>query len=458
MSPSKRKRPTPGKSTGGDPQKRPPDREVVRRFGLLVFGAGFVVLFAIAAIAEGIGHPSVPAGDVAIVEDVPGDDGNITKAKFNHAMELSAAEAKLPKVPQPGDDQYEEMRDGAMEKLLQTAWVRGQAAEMGISATDAEVAEKAKELKEKKFKSEAEYQKAIKELHLTQADVNEVMELQVLTPKIEEKVNGNSQKPSDAEVEDYYEEVKEAQFTQPATRDVRLILNKDKKKVERAKALLEKDNSPDSWDKVAKEFSTESLSRKEGGLRRGLEEGALEEPVGALVFETPEDELEGIVKNAEGFYVFEVENSTPESVQSLDDVREQIVPLLEQQAGEAVFREFVLDFEETWHSRTFCASGFELKLCANFEENADPAAGDPSLEKCRQEVSTKEFPESCPAPVRQLAPALPGTVSVLSPGGTGSSLGAQLGQPALPQRPRPAGLPEEAEEEVPLSEAPPVAP
>jgi parvulin-like peptidyl-prolyl isomerase len=430
----------------------------VRRFGLLVFGAGFLVLFAIAAIAEGIGHPSVPAGDVAIVEDVPGDDGSITEAKFDHAMELATAEAKLSKVPKPGDDQYEELRDRAMEKLLQTAWVRGQAAEMGISVTDEEVAQKAKELREQQFKSEAEYQKAIKELHLTQADVNEVMELQLLTPKIEEEVRGNAQKPSDAEVEDYYEEVKATQFTKPATRDVRLILNKDKKKAERAKALLEKDNSPKNWDKVAKEFSTESLSKAEGGLRRGLEEGALEEPVGALIFETPEDELEGVVKNSEGFYVFEVEDSTPESVQSLDAVRDQIVPLLEQQAGEAVFHEFVLDFEEAWRSRTFCASGFEFKLCANFEENADPAVGDASSEKCRQEVSAKEFPESCPAPVRQLAPALPGTVSVLAPGGTGSSLGGLSGQTPLPQRPRPAGLPEEAAEEVPLSEAPPVAP
>jgi parvulin-like peptidyl-prolyl isomerase len=430
----------------------------VRRFGLLVFGIGFVVLFAIAAIAEGIGHPSVPAGDVALVEDVPGDDGNITKAKFSHAMELAAAEAKLPKVPQPGDDQYEEMRDGAMEKLLQTAWVRGQAAEMGISVSDEEVAEKVKELREQQFKSEAEYQKTIKELHLTQADVNEVMELQALTPQIEEKVHDSAPEPSDSEVEDYYEEVKETQFKQPATRDVRLILNKDKKKAERAMALLEKDNSPENWDKVAKEFSTESLSKKEGGLRRGLEESALKAPVGTLIFETPEDELEGVVKNSEGFYVFEVEDSTPESVQSLDDVRNQIVPLLEQQAGEAVFHEFVFDFEETWRSRTFCASGFEFKLCANFKENADPAVGDPTLEKCRQSVPSKEFPESCPSPIRQLAPALPGTVSLLAPGGTGSSLGVLSAQPQppLPQRPRPAGLPEE--EEVPVSEAPPVAP
>ncbi|HEY8082965.1 MAG TPA: peptidyl-prolyl cis-trans isomerase [Solirubrobacterales bacterium] len=429
----------------------------MRRFGLLVFGVGFVVLFAIVAIAEGVGDPSVPAEDVAIVEDVPGDDGNITKAKFDHALEQAAAEAKLPKVPKPGDDQYEELRDGALERLLQTVWVRGQAAEMGISVTDEEVAEKAKELREQQFKSEAEYQKAIKELHLTQADVNEVMELQILSPKIEEKARGNPSPPSDAEVEDYYEEVKATQFTQPATRDVRLILNKDKKKAESAKALLEKDSSPENWLKVAKKYSTESLSKGEGGLRRGLKEGDLEEPVNALIFETPEDELEGVIGTPQGFYVFVVENSTPESVQSLDDVRDQITSPLEEQAGEAAFSEFVLDFEATWRSRTFCAAGFEFKRCASFEENVDPAAGDPLLEKCRQEVPVKEFPDACPAPVRQLAPALPGTVTLLAPGGTGSSLGGLSGQATLPQRPRPAGLPP-AEEEAPLTEGAPVVP
>ena len=45
-----------------------------------VLGAFLVVFFVVVAIAQGIGHPSVPSGDVAVVQDVP--DGNVPMAEF----------------------------------------------------------------------------------------------------------------------------------------------------------------------------------------------------------------------------------------------------------------------------------------------------------------------------------------------------------------------------------------
>jgi foldase protein PrsA len=448
VSPSKRKRPTSGKgrSKGAPPGKRPPDREAVRRFGLLLFGAGLLALFVVVAISEGIGHPSVPDGSLALVEEAPEGVGDITKEDFDLRMEQAAAKAKLDKVPKPGDPKYKELKEGALGELIQAAWVKGQADEMGIAVSEEEVDNKVKELKDQSFKSEAEYKETIKELHFTEADVRELMEFELLIEKIQKQVREGAPTPSDSEVEGYYEEVKATQFTTPASRDVRLILNKDEKKVEAAKKLLEKDNSDESWRKVAKKYSTESPSKNEGGLRRGVKENELEDPLDALVFETPEDELEGPVKAPKGFYLFEVDSSTPESVQSLDDAREQVETAVGQQLEEADFREFGESFEARWRARTFCTAGFTIELCSNFEGNADPAAADPASEKCRQDVAGKEFPEACPAPVVQRAPALPGTVTLVSRAGTGSSLAALSGLPALPQRPRPEGL-EEPEEE-----------
>jgi hypothetical protein len=65
----------------------------VRRLGLLVFGLAFVALFVIVAIAVGVGHPSVPSGDAAVVEDTPGDIGKVPIAKVEHAIELAGAPA-----------------------------------------------------------------------------------------------------------------------------------------------------------------------------------------------------------------------------------------------------------------------------------------------------------------------------------------------------------------------------
>ena len=45
-----------------------------------VLAAFLVVFFVVVAIAQGIGNPSVPSGDVAVVQDAP--DGHISTADY----------------------------------------------------------------------------------------------------------------------------------------------------------------------------------------------------------------------------------------------------------------------------------------------------------------------------------------------------------------------------------------
>jgi foldase protein PrsA len=406
----------------------------VRRLGLLVFGVTFLALFLIVAIAEGIGDPSVPSGDVALVEDAPGDAGTITEPGFVKALAQAAAQSGQKKVPKPGDDQYDELKEGALGSLLDMAWLKGQAAEMGISVTEKEVAEEFKKLKDENFKTPAEYEEFLKESKYTQADVDARVELQMLSTQIQEQITESAPEPSQSEIENYYEAAKATQFTQQPTRDVRTILNKDKAKAEAAKELLEKDDSPASWKKVAKKYSEDEVTKDKGGLQKALAEGAVEEPLNEAIFETPEDRVEGPIETERGHYVFVVENSTPESVQELGDVEEQIKSQLEQQLQQEVFGEFVADYTARWKARTFCASDFTVERCANFTAEAHPSTAPPAC----YEADPKEAPEACPAPVFQLIPAQPGSVTPLEP----------RGKP-LAQRPRPLESAESGEAEAP---------
>lgn len=420
-----RRPPTLGK--GGKPGARRPSGPVaVRRLGLLLFGAAFVVLFLVLAIAQGIGDPTVPAGDVAVVENVPGGSGTISKADFEHGLELAAAQAHLKTVPKPGEAQYEEMKTTALNGLFDSAWIEGLGAEMGISATPKKVAEELKKLKKENFKTKAAYQKFLRESHYTPEDVNGRVKLQILSTQIQKRITEGAPKPSGGEVEAYYDEAKATQFTQKASRNVRVILNKDRKKAEEAKAQLEKDHSVTSWSKVAKKYSEDPTTKSSGGLRTGLTEGAVEEPLNAAIFKAPEKQLEGIVRVPRGYYVFEVESSTPEHAQALKDVKSQIESLLSQQAQQESFSTFIANYTSTWRSRTFCASGYTIERCANFKGKAHPATAPPG---CYEANPKGGLPAACPAPVFQLVPALPGSVSVLE----------RHGKP-MAQRPQPAGL------------------
>ena len=108
-----------------------------KRFALVVFGALFIALFVIFAVAQGIGETSVPEGDVAVVKDVP--DGNLSEADFKRSFAQQAAGAELKKVPKPGTKKYEELTTSVMTELLQSVWLRGEAEELDISVTDKQV-------------------------------------------------------------------------------------------------------------------------------------------------------------------------------------------------------------------------------------------------------------------------------------------------------------------------------
>jgi foldase protein PrsA len=409
-----------------------------QRLALVAFAVVFVVLFAGFAIAEGIGHPSVPSGDVAIVQNVPDDIGTIGEAEFKAALLRQAAQGGLKKPPQPGGKKYEELKEAALGELLDTIWIQGEAEELGISVTPKQVATELAQVKKTNFKSEAEYQKFLKTSHFTRADVLARVKLQLLSTQIQERISKEAPVPSSSEVADYYDAAKGSQYTTPETRDARIVINKDKAKIEQAKSLLDKDDSAASWKKVAAKYSSDPTTKSKGGLQAGISEEALNEPLKAAIFASPTGQVVGPVSYQGNYFVLEVEKLNPEKVQTLGEVSAQIKSQLTQQASQEVFSDFVSEYQSKWQSRTYCAAGFVIERCANYVGSGHPASAPAACYEADPKGGT---PKECPAPVAQASPALPGSTTVLKP----------LGE-RLPQRPRPEGLKESGEEGATLPE------
>lgn len=431
MSPDKGRRGTSGK--GGSDTTRGP--AATRRLGLAAFGAAFLILFLIVAISEGIGDPSIPSGDVALVQDVPGDIGEVSQERFDHTLELTAAQAGEKKAPKPGDPKYEEVKEAALKSIFEAIWLQGVADEWGIEVTDAEIAKQLKKTKEESFKTVAEFQKFLKESHYTPADVNERVKLQIISEQLQEELKEKVPTPSSQEITDYYEAAKATQFTEKPSRDVRTIVNKDSKKVDEAKQALAKDNTEANWKKIAKEFSEDPSTKESGGLQKGVPEGLLGEPLEKPLFAAPKGQIEGPVKTQRGYILFEVVNSTLESVQELKAVESQIQSTLAQRLEQEYFAGFARDFIGKWTQRTFCAPDYLVERCANFKNSAHPSTAPAG---CYEADPKGGRPDACPAPVFQAIPALPGTVTPLEP----------QGKP-LAQRPQPLGLEESAAAEAP---------
>ncbi len=416
-----------------------------QRFALVLFGVVLVALFVGFAVAQGIGQPSVPSGDVAIVKGVPSDVGTVSEAQFKHALAQQLAQGEQKKAPKPGSTKFEELKKAALGQLLDTIWIHGEAEELGISVTPKQISTELAQIKKQNFPTKKAFDEFLKKSHFTPQDVNDRVELQVLSTQIQEQIAKQAPPPSNSEVADYYNQVKDTQYTKAASRDIRAVVNEDKAKVEQAKAILEKDSSPASWKKVAAKYSTDPLTKSKGGLQPGLSEELLKEQdtLKNAVFGSPTGQLEGPVNVQGKYFVLEVVKLNPEKVEALGEVSAAIKGQLAQQVAQEAFSGFVTNYQSKWTSRTFCATDFLIERCANFIGSGHPATAPASCYEANPKGGT---PTECPAPVAQVAPSRPGSVTILNPQGE-----------RLPQRPRPQGLEEPVEEGVGLPEGVPPA-
>lgn len=171
----------------------------MQRIGLIAFGVLFAVLFVGVALAVGVGSssPDLPPGVVAIVEDAPHGAGRISKAEFDQAMLQSAGFSGQKRPPGPGEEGYEQAKSEALDGLISGVWLRGKGEEMGIVASDEEVAAELEQSGEAKN---------LRKAHFTRKTMYERVRGEMLVRKIEEALEKEAEKASTAEIRAYLEE------------------------------------------------------------------------------------------------------------------------------------------------------------------------------------------------------------------------------------------------------------
>jgi parvulin-like peptidyl-prolyl cis-trans isomerase-like protein len=374
----------------------------------IIFGAALVLTVAITAAAIGVGHPSVPSDDVAVIDaadiNAPGlvEDGHISKANFNRFLLQTAKQNNLPSVPQPSDPQYKQLKDQAMQTALQIGWIVGEANRRGLSFTDTQVNQSLQQIKSQ-FKTQAEYVKARDQAGLTDADVLERAKLQLIQNGIQQNIQNSVGDVSNSDARDYYDSNKQ-QFTQPAKRTIRIIQNKDANQVNAALQALKADPSPANWKKVAAQYSTDPTSKDKGGLRTDVVPGTFQQPLDDAIFNAPTNQVQGPVTTSSASFVFEVVSATPEHIEGFDDtvtsaaggapsrVSDQIKTQIKSQRQQEALTTFGDNFRAYWTNLTQCGSGYVVTGCDNFK------GGGPTCDPSKLAQSPTGG-QGCPAPV-----------------------------------------------------------
>src|SRR5687768_11882251 len=247
-------------------------------------------LAAIAGLAalSGCGN-DVPANSVAKVGDTV-----ITKKEFDRWFENAAmgqSQGGASAVPEPPDfekcvaalkkqptpkgstkptegalkkqckQQYDQIKQEVMQFLIQAQWVQQEAEKRGVKVSDAEVEKSFEDKKKQAFPKEADYKKFLKESGMSEEDLLFRVKLDILQPKLTQKVTEGKTKVTDSDITAYYQKNKK-RFAQPQRRDLLLVLTKTRAKANQAKAALE---SGQSFKAVAKKYSIDQASKAQGG-------------------------------------------------------------------------------------------------------------------------------------------------------------------------------------------------
>jgi foldase protein PrsA len=362
-----------------------PSPPVMKRLRYLLALCAFVPALAVVA-----GCGGVPGDAVATV-----DGNSIDKAQFAHWMNVAAKTSGTPNatVPDPPDytqcvaqkrktapkpakgqpkqtdaqlktqckQEYEGLRNQVLQLLVSFQWIDGEAKDLGLKVTDAEVQKSLDEQKKQSFPKKGDYEKFLKTSGQTNEDILQRVRLTLLSNKIRDKVTKGKDTVTPAQIQAYYDKNK-SRFAQPEQRDLRIVLTKDKVKAEQALKALE---GGDSWKEVAKKYSIDTQSKNQGGKLPPVSKGQQEKALDDAIFKAKKGQLEGPVKTQFGYYDFLVDKVTPASQQSLQQSTATIKQLLAAQNQQKALDTFVKDFRDKWKAKTECREGYKTPDCKN---------------------------------------------------------------------------------------------
>jgi foldase protein PrsA len=261
-----------------------------------------------------------------------------------------------------------------MQFLIQAQWVEQEAKKRGVTVSEAEVKKSFEDKKKQAFPKEADYKKFLKESGMSEADILFRVRLDILQPKLTQKVTEGQTKVTNQDIAAYYKKNKK-RFAQPERRDLLLILTKTKAKADQAKAALQ---SGQSFKAVAKKYSIDQASKAQGGKLPDVTKGQQDKAVDKAAFAAKKNVVIGPVKGQFGWAVLKVTKIKAASQQSLKQAKETIRNLLRGQKEQKALNKFIKDFRSEYKDKTNCADDFRVAECKNAPKektNTGPASG-----------------------------------------------------------------------------------
>jgi foldase protein PrsA len=147
-------------------------------------------------------------------------------------------------------------------------------------------------------------------------------------------------------------------------RDMRIVLTKSAGQAAAARKALQ---SGQSWNVVAKKYSTDPTTKNNGGLLTGVTAGQQDAALSKAAFAAHANKLLGPIKGQFGYYVLEVTKITPAQHRSLAQSSALIKQTLTSQLQTQAQTKVDSSASKDWKSKTKCKATYAMADCSGYK-------------------------------------------------------------------------------------------
>lgn len=284
----------------------------------------------------------VASGDqIAVVNGV-----NISNTEFERELDFYMSRAsqqgqQIPEIMLP------KLKNDILNSLIERELLYQESQKMKITVDSNAVEGQMASIKQR-FQSPAEFEAAIKQLNLSEADIQSQISRDMAIRELIDKQVAQKVVVTDEETKAYYD-ANTGQFKQPEQIKARHILIKiDANASETQKAdarqeikkIQQKLQNGDDFAGLAKEYSQGPSSVKGGDLGF-FRRGQMVKPFEDAAFALKPNEISDIVETKFGYHLIKVEEKKPETTLAYTDIKDRLNQHLKEQQIDKEAKEYI---------------------------------------------------------------------------------------------------------------------
>jgi parvulin-like peptidyl-prolyl isomerase len=321
----------------------------MRHVRIVILSASLLAL--IAAGCGGGDDDNVPSNAIAVV-----DGREIPKADFDGLLKQAKRtyEAQKRDFPKAGTPEYNQLKNQAVEFLVQRAQFDQKAGELDVTVTDAQVSERLDKIKKQYFGgNDKRYQTQLKQQGLTDQQVRKDIRAQLVQEELFKRITDDV-KVTDGDIKKYYDQNK-SKYGRPESRQVRHILVSTKPQADRLYSRL---TAGESFARLAKQFSKDPGSKDTGG-KLTIARGQTVKEFDETAFKLDKGVLSKPVKTQYGYHLIEPLSAIiPAQTTPFKQVRESIKAQLLNTKRNETMTKWVEDTKKDFSDKTSYQVGY----------------------------------------------------------------------------------------------------